>query len=38
MFRSRVRKSKDQKIFRRTAATVKSINLRPSIMRGGFRL
>lgn len=36
--RSRVNRSKDRKIFRRTANKVATINLRPIIMRGGFRL
>lgn len=34
----RVRKSKDQKIFRRTASKSKKINIDPVIMRGGIRL
>lgn len=36
--RHRVKKSKDKKIFSRTAAASKKINLNPCIMRGGIRL
>lgn len=39
MYRRRVRnKRKDKKIFSRTAAKVKSVNLAPRVMRGGIRL
>lgn len=31
-------KKKDHKIFRRTAAKTKNINIRPRIMRGGIRM
>lgn len=36
--RSRVRRSKDQRIFRRTAVKSKRINIDPKIYRGGIRL
>lgn len=36
--RSRVRKSLDHKIFRRTAIKSKRINIDPKIYRGGIRL
>lgn len=38
MARYRTRKRSDRKFFRRTADKVKSVNVRPMIMRGGFRL
>lgn len=38
MARTKVKKSKDRKIFKTTAATTKKINLAPRIMRGGIRL
>lgn len=31
-------KHKDQQAFRRTAATTKTINIKPRIMRGGIRM
>lgn len=36
--RKRVPKKKDNKIFRRTAAKSKKININPTIFRGGIRL
>lgn len=36
--RKRVAKSKDRKIFRKTADKSRSINLKPVTMRGGIRL
>lgn len=36
--RKRTRKKVDQKVFRRTAAKSKKININPSIFRGGIRL
>lgn len=36
--RKRVPKKKDNKIFRRTAAKSKKININPIIFRGGIRL
>ena len=38
MARKKVKRSVDAKIFKRTAATVKKINLSPKVMRGGTRL
>lgn len=38
MSRVNTRKTKDRKIFKRVAATVKKINVRPKPMRGGIRL
>lgn len=38
MSRRKVRKKVDRKIFRRTAAKSKKINIDPSPMRGGIRL
>lgn len=38
MKRSRVRKSKDKKVFRQTANKTQSINVRPVTYRGGIRL
>lgn len=32
------RKSVDKKIFKRTAATTKKVNISPKVMRGGIRL
>lgn len=32
------KKSKDHKIFRRTAAKTKNINIKPRIQRGGIRM
>lgn len=36
--RSKVRGSKDKKVFKRTAVTTKKINIDPKIYRGGIRL
>lgn len=36
--RTRVRPSNDKKIFKRTAAATKTMNVKPVIMRGGQRL
>lgn len=36
--RKRVRKSKDKRIFRKTADKSRLINLKPVVMRGGIRL
>lgn len=36
--RSRVSASKDKQIFKRTASRSKKINLRPVLMRGGYRM
>lgn len=36
--RKKVPKRKDNKIFRRTAAKSKKININPTIFRGGIRL
>lgn len=36
--RRKVSKRKDNKIFRRTAAKSKKININPTIFRGGIRL
>lgn len=36
--RKRVRKSKDKRIFRKTADKSRLINLKPVTMRGGIRL
>lgn len=38
MRRMRTRPKKDRKIFSRTAAKVKAVNVRPRVMRGGIRL
>ena len=38
MKRKRMRRSKDRKIFSRTAAKTKDINVRPGEWRGGIRL
>lgn len=38
MARVKVKKSKDKKIFKHTAATTKTINVKPRVMRGGIRL
>lgn len=32
------RKSVDKRVFRRTAATTKKVNISPKVMRGGTRL
>ena len=36
--RKKMRKGKDQQVFKRTAAKSKKININPTIYRGGFRL
>lgn len=36
--RKQMPRRKDQKIFRRTAAKAKKINIEPKMMRGGIRL
>lgn len=36
--RSRVRASRDKRIFSRNASRTKQININPGIMRGGIRL
>ena len=36
--RKRMRPGKDKKVFRRTAAKSKKINIEPKIFRGGIRL
>lgn len=38
MSRTNTRKKVDTKIFRRTAAGTKKININPKVMRGGTRL
>lgn len=38
MKRTKVRRSKDRKIFSRTAKRTKSINVAPNVARGGVRL
>lgn len=38
MKRSKVRKSKDKKIYSNTADKTKRINIAPTVMRGGTRL
>lgn len=38
MSRKKVKKSVDKKIFSRTAAATKKINIAPRVMRGGTRL
>lgn len=38
MSRRRMRKSTDRKVFRRTAAKAKKVNISPKIYRGGIRL
>lgn len=38
MHRMKVRKSKDRRIFSRTASKTKAINVTPKLMRGGIRL
>lgn len=38
MRRTKVKRRKDRKIFRRTAAKTKTINIKPTGMRGGIRL
>lgn len=36
--RAPTKKTKDKKVFRRTAAKTKAINITPKVMRGGTRL
>lgn len=36
--RTKTKTKKDEKIFRRTAAKTKTINIAPKVMRGGTRL
>ena len=36
--RKKMRRSKDQKVFRNTADKSKKVNIKPTIMRGGIRL
>jgi hypothetical protein len=36
--RRKMKKGKDNKVFRRTAAKSKKINIEPTIFRGGIRL
>lgn len=38
MSRSRVRKSKDRRVFSKAADKVKKININPKVARGGIRL
>ena len=38
MSRTNTNKRRDAKIFKRTAATTKKINVSPKVMRGGIRL
>lgn len=38
MSRKRMRRGRDKKVFRRTAAASKKINIEPKIYRGGIRL
>lgn len=39
MLRKKLKHSKDKKVFKRTAATTKKINVNPGmVMRGGIRL
>lgn len=38
MHRSKVRRSKDRKIFKKTADSTKKINVKPHVARGGIRL
>ena len=38
MSRVKVKKSIDKKVFKRTAASTKKINIAPRVMRGGTRL
>lgn len=38
MARKRMMRSKDRKVFRRTAVSSKKININPTIYRGGIRL
>lgn len=36
--RAPTKKAKDQKIFKRTAAKTKVVNIKPKVMRGGIRM
>lgn len=38
MKRAAMRKSRDRRIFRRTAIRSREVNLNPTVMRGGIRL
>lgn len=38
MARQRMRRGRDNKVFRRTAAKSKKINISPKVFRGGIRL
>lgn len=38
MSRRRMRRGKDRRVFRRTAAKAKKINIEPKIYRGGIRM
>ena len=38
MSRTNTRRRVDRKVFKRTAATTKKINISPKVMRGGIRL
>lgn len=38
MSRTNTRPSNDKRVFRRTAASTKKINVKPKVMRGGTRL
>lgn len=38
MKREKLKTAKDKKVFKRTAAKTKKINLAPKVMRGGTRL
>lgn len=38
MSRTNTNRKKDAKIFKRTAAATKKINIKPKVMRGGTRL
>lgn len=38
MSKTNTNKKRDAKIFKRTAATTKKINVSPKVMRGGIRL
>lgn len=36
--RAKTKRIKDKKVFKRTAAKTKQINIKPKIMRGGIRM
>lgn len=38
MKRKMMKRSVDRKVFKKTAKSMKSVNVSPTIMRGGFRL